>query len=78
MPDVLVRDLEVVTIERLKTLARKSNRSLQAEAKIALSDHAERRTAHLRSLALARKVKASLGHGLQPDSVELLREDRNR
>ena len=77
MPNVLVRDLEVAVLDRLKVRAKGQKRSLQAEMKIILSEAANKREP-LSELQLARKIKASLTNKNQTDSVELLREDRNR
>ena len=78
MPNILVRDLDPSLIAQLKVLAQRANRSLQAEAKFALSDYAERRAAQLRARERAREIKASLGNRPQTDSAILLREDRSR
>ena len=69
--------LEVAVLDRLKVRAKGQKRSLQAEMKIILSEAANKREP-LSELQLARKIKASLTNKNQTDSVELLREDRNR
>jgi plasmid stability protein len=78
MPNILVRDLDSSLIAQLKVLAQNANRSLQAEAKIALSDYAARRAAQLKARERAKEIKASIGNRLQTDSAVLLREDRSR
>jgi plasmid stability protein len=77
MPNVLVRDVEVSVLEKLKGRAAKSGRSLQAEVQIILKDAAEK-SAPLTDLETARKIRASLKVKNGSDSAELLREDRNR
>lgn len=77
MPNVLVRNVEVSVLERLKLRAKRQNRSLQSEMNIILRDAAEKREP-LTELELARKVKASLKNVQQTDSAQLLREDRDR
>jgi plasmid stability protein len=77
MPNILVRDVEVSVLERLKLRAKRQNRSLQSEMKRILHEAAEKREP-LSELELARKIKASLKNVPQTDSAELLREDRAR
>lgn len=77
MPDVLVRDVEVSVLEKLKGRAAKSGRSLQAEVQIILKD-AAKKSAPLSDLETARKIRSSLKVKNRSDSAELLREDRNR
>jgi plasmid stability protein len=77
MPNVLVRDVEVTVLDRLKLRAKRQNRSLQAEVKIILQNAAEQREP-LTELELIRKIRASNTKVNKTDSVELLREDRDR
>ena len=77
MPNVLVRDVEVSVLEKLKGRASKSGRSLQSEVRIILKDAAEK-SAPLSDLETARKIRSSLKVKNGSDSAELLREDRNR
>lgn len=77
MPNILVRNLEPETIERLKQRARRNRRSLQAEAKEILEDAAtpaELTTDEFRRQAEAIRRTTAGRH--QTDSVDLLREDR--
>ena len=76
MPDVLVRDIEVAVLDRLKLRAKRQNHSLQSEMKMIFNEAAERREP-LSELELLRKFRASL-KPQKTDSVDLLREDRNR
>ncbi len=78
MPDILVRDLPKKTVEKLKKRAKRHNRSLQQEVRTVLDE-----TAHsdLRDhLEVARRLRAKIrrSHPNQSDSVELIREDRER
>jgi plasmid stability protein len=77
MPNVLVRDVEVTVLDRLKLRAKRQNRSLQAEVKIILQNAAEQREP-LSELELIRKIRASNTKVNKTDSAELLREDRDR
>lgn len=76
--DILVRNLEKETVDRLKARAKRHGRSLQAEVKTILEGEAEDRM----SMAEFREYVRSLGEGLgrpgQSDSVDLIREDRER
>ena len=77
MPDVLVRDVEVAVLDSLKLRAKRQNRSLQSEMKMIFREAAERREP-LSELEVIRKIRASVKNPQTTDSVELLREDRNR
>ena len=77
MPDVLIRDVEVAVIDRLKARAKGQNRSLQSELNSILRDSANRREP-MSELELIREIRASIKNKQKTDSVELLREDRNR
>ncbi len=76
MPQILIRDLDSETVERLKVRAQRHGRSLQGEAKLILEQAAglsfedARRTAKQWQKQLA-------GRGIG-DSTELVREDRQR
>jgi plasmid stability protein len=77
MSQLLVRDLDLHTIERLKARARSHGRSLQKEVKTILEEAATSLT-----MAEARQVAARwrrrLGGRKSSDSAELIREDRGR
>ena len=77
MPSVLIRDVETTVLERLKSRAAKSGRSLQSEIQIILIN-AVNRAEPLSELETARKIRESLRIKNQSDSAELLREDRQR
>lgn len=77
MPNVLVRDVEMSVLEKLKSRAAKKGRSLQSEVQIILKD-AVRKPEPLSEMETARKIRASLKVKKQSDSAELLREDRRR
>jgi plasmid stability protein len=77
MAQLLVRDVEPETIDRLKLLAKQHNRSLQGEAKLILEEAAQRMTTE-EFRARAKKIRAGFGDKLFSDSAHLIREDRDR
>ena len=91
MSQLLVRNLNPALLERLKVRAKAKGRSLESEARLILESVAEsdsafldlllevsRPTADLGSLRdLARKALAA-SRPQKTDSVELIREDRER
>ncbi|MEO6050492.1 MAG: hypothetical protein ABIP78_04080 [Pyrinomonadaceae bacterium] len=82
MPDVLVRDVlirnvPIAALDKIKARARRQNRSLQSEMAIIIRKAADQ-AEPMSDLEIARKIKASILNRDQDDSVELLREDRAR
>ncbi len=76
MPNILVRDVEEVTLESLKKLAEENGRSLQTEVQLILRRHVDNDP--LSDLEVARKIKEGLRGRKHSDSAALLREDRRR
>ena len=76
MAEVLVRDLEPETIERLKLRARQHGRSLQGEVKAILEAAAPLSMSEARELA--EYWQRRLAGQIEGDSSDLLREDRER
>ena len=78
MAQILVRNLEKDTVDRLKERARKNGRSLQAEVKMIIEQEAKAPTVD-RETALAdlEKIRKKLKGRKFPDSAELIREDRD-
>ena len=79
MGEILVRDLDDGVVARLKDRAREHGRSLEAEVKMILSEisdspKVDRQTA-LEGIA---KLRERLKGRKFPDSVALIREDRDR
>jgi len=77
MGQILVRNLEPVVIERLKEQARGNGHSLQAEVAQILR-HAARRKTMAEARSDAERVRRMFAGRAFPDSVHLLREDRER
>ena len=77
MPNILVREVEVAVLERLKLRAKRQNRSLQSEMKRIIYDAAEKREP-LSEIELLRSFRSSLTKVNKSDSADLLREDRDR
>ena len=79
MANLTIRNVDDEVVEALKAKAKAHNRSLEAEIRQILADQVRRpswRGAELR--ALAEKIAAMTPNVPQTDSVELLREDRDR
>ena len=74
MAQILVRNLDNATLERLKLRAAQSGRSLQAEVKMILDQaaHVDLQTARLTAARIREKLKGRPAS----DSVDLLREER--
>jgi plasmid stability protein len=79
MAQILVRDLDKETVERLKKRAKEDGRSLQAEVKHILDQAAHEPAVDMEA---ARKISEDFRKKFKgrkfPDTVELIREDRNR
>lgn len=76
MADLLIRNLEAETVNRLKRRARSHNRSLQGEVKLILEQEAAREEAA--AWDLADRIRASFRGRAFSDSAALVREDRDR
>jgi plasmid stability protein len=76
MPQVLVRNIDPGTLDRLKERARRHGRSLQAELRLILVRAAE--SDPDRFWNAAQRVRESVVPGGYTDSTELVREDRER
>ena len=76
MAQILVRNLDEAVVERLKVRAMQHNRSLQNEIKTILEQAAQvdAKTA----LELALSIRKQFAGRAFTDSVELIREDRDR
>jgi len=74
MAQILIRNLDETTIERLKLRATQSGRSLQAEVKMILDQaaHVDLQAARLTAARIRDKLKGRSAS----DSVDLLREER--
>ena len=76
MAQLLIRDLDVETIERLKRRAKLHRRSLQGEVRLILEKEAE--ASRDDPWALAERIRAAFGGRRFSDSADLIREDRDR
>ena len=74
MPDILVRDVDKATLERLKQRAKRHGRSLQSEAKMLLEQAAGVEDVR----ALLDSWQQRLVDRTFSPSAELIREDRER
>ena len=78
MANLTIRNLDDAVVERLKKRARDNERSLEAEVRTILKNVAGRLTGK-EARTLAERITAMTPEGVeQTDSVELLREDRER
>ena len=76
MPDMLVRDLDSHTIERLKLSAKQHGRSLQREVKAILEETVPMTMGEFR--VVSEKWQKRLRGRKFSDSAKLIREDRER
>ncbi len=76
MAQVLVRNLDKATVERLKGRAKRHGRSLQAELQHILERAA--RTDITDARRAAERIRRKLADRDHTDSVELIGEDRSR
>ena len=76
MPNVLVRDVEISVLEKLKQRASQNGRSLQSEVHFIINYFVKNEP--LSDAEVAAKIKDSLRGREHSDSAELLREDRER
>ena len=76
MAQILVRNLDEAVVERLKVRAMQHNRSLQNEIKTILERAAQVDAKTARELALS--IRKQVAGRAFTDSVELIREDRDR
>jgi plasmid stability protein len=77
MATLTIRNLDDAVVERLKKRAKDNERSLEAEIRTLLtnmSEHPSRKD----FIALAKRIAAMTPDVPQTDSVELIREDRDR
>ena len=79
MAQILVRNLDENIVRKLKEQAKRNGRSLQAEAKMILEQSANQRKLDMAATRkLIDKVRSTFKGRTFPDSVELIREDRDR
>jgi plasmid stability protein len=77
---ILVRDIDPLTLEQLKDRAKRNRRSLQAEVKVILEEVANRERRRMDAeefLRIADRIRLTSGPQIS-DSVDLIREDRDR
>ena len=77
MGTLTIRNLDDNVIETLKAQARTNQRSLEAEVRYMLMQRADRRI-HIADFRERTRQISSMTDRIQTDSVELLREDRDR
>ena len=78
MGNLTIRNLDVRVIERLKVQARANQRSLEGEIRHLLTQHVDRPGRMMEFRERTRQLVSLTAGSHQSDSVELLREDRDR
>lgn len=78
MPDVLIRNIDKITLKRLKERAKNNNRSLQEELKKLVEFHAKPDLEVTRNKVNDILVKYKASGKNFPDSGEELSSDRDR
>lgn len=78
MADVLIRNIDKETLEKLKELAKNNNRSLQEELKELVDSYAKPDIEETRNRVNEILVKYKASGKTFPDSGEELSEDRDR
>lgn len=76
MSQILVRDLDPSTVSLLKQLAKKHDRSLQSEVKRILERAASK--SNYDPARMAAVIRKKCNTDQKSDSVDLLRQDRER
>ena len=76
MAQILVRDLDIALVDRLKGQAQLHGRSLQGEVKAILETSTRLSPAEAREIADRWRLR--LAGRMQSDSADLIREDRER
>lgn len=78
MPDVLIRNIDKETLDRLKERAKRNKRSLQEELKELLKIHSGIQSD--RAIEMVREIqeKYKKSGTIFPDSTEEIRKDRDR
>ncbi|MCY4129976.1 MAG: hypothetical protein OXG15_12150 [Gammaproteobacteria bacterium] len=78
MGSILVRNLDDDVISELEVKAKENHRSLEAEIRFLLTEIANRRSQLTSFREFSKRVMASTADTQRTDSVDLIREDRDR
>lgn len=79
MAQILVRNLDEEVVKRLKERAKKEGRSLQSEVKVILEQALNTQMVDMKTARrLVDEIREKFKGRKFPDSVELIREDRDR
>jgi plasmid stability protein len=76
MAQIIVRNLDDAVVDRLKARARTNDRSLEAEVRLILEQSSRVDTVQARQIVMERRKKLQGREFV--DSLELIREDRDR
>ncbi len=78
MAQLLVRELQPKAVQRLKDMAKRSHRSLEAEARLILETAADRDERWHEAVRTADRMRRTLAGKITGDSADLIRDDRER
>ena len=78
MAQLLVRGIDEAVIKRLKARAKRNARSLEAEARVILSETEADSDAFVRAVASAAKLRRQTRGKIKGDSTDIIRELRDR
>lgn len=78
MAQLLVRELQPKAVQRLKDMAKRNRRSLEAEARLILETAADRDERWHEAVRAADRMRRELAGKITGDSADLIREDRER
>ena len=78
MGSILVRNLDDEVIASLKTQAKENHRSLEGEIRFLLTDGVERRSRIDRFRDFSKRISDATANTQRTNSVDLIREDRDR
>jgi plasmid stability protein len=78
MAQLLIRGLEPEDIERLRTRAKRHQRSLEAEARVILKSAEPDPRARAEAIRFAREMRCELAGKIHGDSADMIRADRDR
>ena len=78
MPDILIRGVDAQCVKNLKARAKQNGRSFQSEAKLALEEDAGQMTPEEIRADFEKWQARFANRRFTVDSVDLIREDRER
>jgi hypothetical protein len=77
MPDLSIKDVPVKELESIRAQAKRNHRSLQGELRAIISDAAQRARPKMSLEEVLKEIK-KIGLTTPSESVQMIREDRDR